>query len=114
MWTESMELQSIGRIDNQVKLRGFRIKLEKVDRTTLLANAAIRQAAAVVGDHCLRSAAPRDIDVRERNENLSSILPLYAQSSQIIAVPFITVSPNQKLDRNAIEDYITPTQDKER
>jgi gliotoxin/aspirochlorine biosynthesis peptide synthetase len=48
MWTESMELQFIGRIDNQVKLRGFRIKLEKVDRTILLANAAIRQAAAIV------------------------------------------------------------------
>jgi hypothetical protein len=46
-WTESGDLEYLGRTDSQVKLRGFRIELEEVERVCSEAN-GVGQAAVVV------------------------------------------------------------------
>ena len=108
VWTESMELQFVGRIDNQVKVRGFRIELEEVEQAILSANATIRHAVAIARDDYLYGffAPQQDIDVKEISENLSSTLPFYSQPTQIIGMPFIPLSPNHKVDRKALEGHI--------
>ncbi|UKZ45888.1 NRPS [Trichoderma virens] len=50
-WTQDMKLAYVGRIDNQVKVRGFRIEMEEVERALMRTDASIRSAAIVVDRH---------------------------------------------------------------
>ncbi|MBV9790163.1 MAG: amino acid adenylation domain-containing protein, partial [Chloroflexi bacterium] len=46
-WLPNGDLQTLGRIDQQVKLRGFRIELEEIE-AALLQHPAVREAVAIV------------------------------------------------------------------
>jgi acyl carrier protein len=124
-------LQFLGRIDNQVKIRGFRIELGEIE--TVLAQhpnvgeavAAVREDAA--GNKHLTAyivpTGPHPALTTDVAAYLRSKLPRFMVPDAIVVVESVPVSPNGKVDRNALpapdqsggdERYLPPRTDTER
>jgi amino acid adenylation domain-containing protein len=106
-------LQFLGRVDRQVKLRGFRVELGEIEEQ-LAGHAAVRQAVAGVvetaaGDRqsqptrhlvaWVASSAPW----RELRRWLGERLPGYMVPGVWVELAALPLSPNGKVDRRALE-----------
>lgn len=104
-------IECLGRIDQQVKVRGFRIELGEIE-SVLLQCPGIRQAAVdlrqkATGDKRLIAyvvAENGSIRISEVRQSLSSKLPDYMLPSAFVIVDALPLSPNGKLNRNALPD----------
>ena len=109
------ELEYLGRLDDQVKVRGYRVELGEVE-AVLAAQAGVRQAVAVVredvpGDRRLvayvvpeAAGAAGDGEVPERSlrQALGEALPSWMVPSVFVSVPELPLSPNGKVDRRRL------------
>ncbi|KAK4866498.1 hypothetical protein LT330_008430 [Penicillium expansum] len=103
IWTEEMEPKFLGRFDNQVKVRGYRVELNEIENVIRLANPGVRRAAAIVNmDNIVAYIEPDTIDIPALQAALRAKLPGYACPSAILALPSLPTMPNQKLDRKAL------------
>ncbi|MEA2145665.1 MAG: hypothetical protein QOG59_1252, partial [Solirubrobacteraceae bacterium] len=109
-WREDGTLEFLGRVDLQVKLRGYRIELEEIEAVLAThpdvggAAAAVytrapgdqRLVAYVVADH------GRSVDLDELRRLCRSRLAPYMVPSTFIALVAFPTTPNGKLDRRAL------------
>ncbi|HEY4309676.1 MAG TPA: amino acid adenylation domain-containing protein [Pirellulales bacterium] len=104
------KLEFLGRIDDQVKVRGFRIELPEIE-AALTAHPAIREAVVVVREQ--ESGEKRLVayvgtgelpapTTTELHQFIKSHLPDYMIPSTFVALPALPVSPNGKVDRNSL------------
>ncbi|MGP5928452.1 AMP-binding protein [Corynebacterium glyciniphilum] len=113
-WTEvngTRMLQFLGRIGDQVKIRGNRVELGEVE-SRLRELDGVRQAAAVAVAHggadtllAFIVAAEPDAapDVTELSARLAESVPEYMVPTRITVLDALPVSPNGKLDRTALK-----------
>ena len=102
-WTSSMELQFIGRVDTQVKVRGYRLELGAIEAAIREVNSEITNAVVVVRDDTLRGfVTPGTVSGQEVRDKLRSVLPTYSRPAQIFAMDSFPLSVNQKIDRKAL------------
>lgn len=99
----------VGRVDNQVKLRGRRIELGEIE-ARLREAAGVTEAIVVVredrpGDARLvayvRSAAG-PIEEAVLRERLATTLPDYMVPAHVVTLERFPLTPNAKIDRNAL------------
>jgi amino acid adenylation domain-containing protein len=107
------ELEFLGRIDGQLKVRGFRIEPEEVE-AALLAHPQVRDAAVLVlADHrgdkqlaaCLvlvEEANGRENLGAELRPFLGARLPEHLVPSLYLALPELPLTANEKVDRRAL------------
>lgn len=109
-WREDGTLDFLGRIDQQVKLRGFRIELEEIE-AVLASQDGVTTAVAAVredvpGDRRLVAyVVPRHddpLDVEKLRRAAKAKLPPYMVPSAYVVVQSLPATPNGKLDRNAL------------
>jgi amino acid adenylation domain-containing protein len=103
-------LEFVGRIDNQVKVRGFRIELEEIE--SVLAEYPQVSDCAVVAretspdDRTLvayvRSASKGTISAEGLRTYLSTRLPGYMVPSHIVTVELFPLTVNGKIDRQEL------------
>lgn len=104
------EIEYLGRIDNQVKLRGYRVELGEVE-SALAEHPAVREAVVaaredVPGDQRLIAYLIR----RDRKEDpipglrdfLAAKLPDYMVPSAFLLLEAFPLTPNGKVDRRAL------------
>jgi aspartate racemase len=110
-WRESGELEFVGRIDGQVKVRGFRIEVGEIE-AVLAAHASVREAVVLVrederGDKRLAAyvvkEAESEVTSGELKEYLRERLPEYMQVQWIVEVEEMPLTPNGKVDRRALQ-----------
>ena len=99
-----------GRLDAQVKLRGYRVELEAIEARLAACVGVAHAAAAVQGDGALRTlvafvvpadnAPPPDTDVLRAT--LQELLPAYMVPARIGVVETLPISVSGKLDRAAL------------
>ncbi|KAF7931298.1 hypothetical protein EAE99_003769 [Botrytis elliptica] len=107
VWTESKEVRYLGREDNQVKVRGFRIELEEVEQAIMSVSGLVTNAAAVVqNDSIYAFATPATVDVGSIQRELQNILPYYSLPTRIFAMDRLPLSPNLKINRKILRDLI--------
>ena len=108
-WRADGVLEYLGRIDRQVKLRGFRIELEEVERA-LRAQAGVRQAAVAIHEgaagaqlvgYVVAEGEESDLDTRLR-QALQRGLPNYMVPARIMVLERLPLSPSGKLERSAL------------
>ncbi len=106
-------IEILGRIDNQVKVRGFRIELREIEQK-LHQHPAMKQVAViaredVAGDkrlvayvvlHLSQEAEPKSIS--ELRYFLKQQLPEYMIPSSFVVLEALPLSPNGKVDRRAL------------
>lgn len=112
-------LEHLGRIDSQVKVRGFRIELDEI-RHVLLADPSVTAAAVTVsGDAFLDAAGVRidayvvlaadpvgtADDIRRR---AAKLLPEHMLPASVTALPRLPLTPNGKLDPSRLPAPTAP------
>ncbi len=109
-WRPGGTLEFLGRLDQQVKLRGFRIELEEIE-AVLREHSGVVAAAAIVredapGDRRLVayvvSAGGEPASTDELRRHLRGRLPEYMIPSVIVPLEALPVSANGKLDRRGL------------
>ncbi|KAM5480395.1 nrps5 single domain, non-ribosomal peptide synthase-like protein [Microsporum canis] len=105
---ENGNVEFIGREDNQIKLRGFRIDLGEVQSTfSRVATDASNVALLVSNGNLIAFVTPSTIDVESLGRRLESQLPEYAVPRQIIPLSALPTSANDKVDMSALEMHLT-------
>ena len=97
-------LEFLGRIDHQVKVRGFRVEPAEVE-SALLAHPAVRGAAVLPSGGALRAyleTAPGVVSAGELRQHLKSRLPEYMVPSAYTFLESLPLTPNGKVDRRAL------------
>jgi len=100
------ELQCLGRIDHQVKLRGHRIELGEIE-ATLNTISGIKQSAVIVSRHfgnedklvAYLKTSGESGDEKQIQEALSKVLPDILIPSKYIWVEEFPITPNGKIDK---------------
>ena len=109
-WTNSGELEYLGRMDNQVKLRGLRIELEEIELRALQ-HPLVSQAVACVTEvggienlclYYVPKGTGITIDVDELKSFLSEKLVAFMVPSVMMQLDSIPMTPNGKIDRKAL------------
>lgn len=101
------ELICLGRIDNQVKIRGLRIELDEIEKR-ILEYPFINKAKVVkqmIGNREIISAyyiAKRRIRISELRNHLKRYLPNYMIPSYFTALNDFPYTPNGKIDKKAL------------
>ncbi|KAJ1970314.1 hypothetical protein H4R34_006091, partial [Dimargaris verticillata] len=109
-WLSNGQVECLGRMDDQVKVRGYRIELAEVT-SALLAQPGVTAVAVQVYDKQLVAfAAPNNIDTTAVLHALTTQLPHYMIPSHIVPVSFFPQTANGKLNAGALETYFAEYQ----
>ena len=120
-WDAQGNVEILGRMDNQVKLRGLRIELGEIEEV-MAAQPGIRKAVAAVrslnGQEqlCAWYTAEDEIDVRALRDALKQRLTAYMVPAVFTRVDVIPVNANGKTDIKAlpepvfVHEKVTPPQ----
>ncbi|MFT6099126.1 MAG: amino acid adenylation domain-containing protein [Arenicella sp.] len=131
-WMADGNLEFIGRNDDQVKVRGFRIELDEV-RSSLLNVDGVRDAVVVARGEPSRleahvvPALTNELDdlslINECRSSLKAALPDYMVPSLFMLLDAIPLTANGKVDRKALPapdasvgqyEYVAPSTEVER
>lgn len=102
------EIEYLGRLDNQVKIRGLRIELEEI-QNILISHFAIQNAVVVAKDQRLIAY----IQLKEISDSLSiealsrflaEILPEYMVPHRFVFLSQLPLTPSGKLNRKELPD----------
>ncbi|KAJ3194944.1 hypothetical protein HK101_001505, partial [Irineochytrium annulatum] len=112
-WLHNGNLKILGRRDNQVKLRGYRIELDEV-ANAIGRHPRVNLAAAVVkNDILIGYVSPASFKQAELRELVSKFLPHYMIPSVYICMDKLPLNPNGKIDRQALMRMPQPEIDPE-
>ncbi|HEY4460886.1 MAG TPA: amino acid adenylation domain-containing protein, partial [Pseudonocardiaceae bacterium] len=96
------DLRFVGRIDQQVKVRGHRVELGEVE-AALRAHPAVRDAVvALDGDRLVGYAVAPGLDGEQLREHCATTLPAHLVPSVIVPLDALPITPNGKVDRAAL------------
>ena len=101
-------IQYLGRLDHQVKLRGQRIELGEID-AALLAQPCVREAATLLRDDlgtpqlvAYVVASASGLDVEQLQTALTQALPAHMVPSVVVELAALPLNSNGKLDRKQL------------
>src|SRR5262249_4949114 len=106
-WTLDSTLEFGGRVDDQVKLRGFRLELGDVE-TALCADPRVRRCVAIVredtpGDQRLVAyVVGSALDAGALREMAGERLPSYMVPAAVVILDELPLTPSGKVDRRAL------------
>ncbi|HWV17185.1 MAG TPA: amino acid adenylation domain-containing protein [Rhodocyclaceae bacterium] len=124
-WRADGELEYLGRLDHQIKVRGFRIEIGEIE-TMLQAQAGVREAVVVAHETAagarlaayVASCEGCVLEAAQLKAALAAALPDYMLPSAIVVLDALPLNPNGKVDRKAlpaadlvtVQQYVPPTE----
>ncbi|MFI6346388.1 amino acid adenylation domain-containing protein [Streptomyces sp. NPDC050560] len=90
-----------GRVDHQVKLRGYRIELDEIE-AVLTAEPGVRDAVVVLRDERLVGYVVGDADPGALRERAAAALPPYMVPAALVTLDALPLTANGKTDRRAL------------
>lgn len=107
-YLENGEIECLGRVDNQVKVRGYRIELEEIEANlNMFKDIKISAVKPIVEDNritslCAFYVADYTIEPLKLRQFLSQSIPEYMIPSTFIKIDRLATTLNGKIDRKAI------------
>ena len=106
-WNEENLLEYIGRIDNQVKLHGYRIELAEIESKMSHCPGVVSAAVDVVKQGNIEFivgyyTSEDNKELPAIQETLIAELPNYMVPSQLIRIDEMPLTPNGKIDKKAL------------
>ncbi len=109
-WLPDGNIEFLGRIDNQIKLNGYRIELEEIEYQ-LLKHHSIKEAVVIAkegkeGNKFLCAYFMSDIELQDTvlKEYLSKSLPQYMIPPYFMRLENFPLTPNGKMDRKCLPE----------
>jgi amino acid adenylation domain-containing protein len=110
---ENNEIQCLGRIDHQIKIRGLRIEAEEIEYQ-LKQQKKVRDAYVILYEDSVENLrlvaylTPKTVltnsDIKSCKNQLKKVLPDYMVPTDYVVIPFIPLMINGKVDRKALPD----------
>ncbi|GAA0258953.1 non-ribosomal peptide synthetase [Saccharothrix mutabilis subsp. mutabilis] len=94
-------LEYVGRADDQVKLRGFRVEPAEV-QAAVAAHPGVTGAAVVVREDRLVAYVVGDVEPAAVRDHVAARLPEHLVPSAVVVLDELPRTPNGKLDRRAL------------
>ncbi|ASV39895.1 non-ribosomal peptide synthetase [Pseudomonas sp. NS1(2017)] len=106
-WSADGVIEYLGRLDQQVKLRGFRVEPEEIE-ARMLALEGVAQAVVRVCDGQLIGyfTAQGELDEEAVKTALAAELPEYMVPALLMRLDAMPLSPSGKLDRRALPEPV--------
>jgi len=95
------EIEFLGRVDSQVKIRGQRIELGEIE-AALVEIPEVREAVVVLRDRQLAAYVVGDAAIDELRRSLRERLPGAMVPSVFVQLAALPLTPNGKVDRKAL------------
>ena len=96
-WTEDGNIQILGRKDDMVKVKGYRIELDEVS-SAIARHPQVTGSCTLVKDDMLVSfVTPKSVDLDSIREFVSEILPNYMMPSIYITLDSFPMNTNGKV-----------------
>ena len=100
-FTPEGDLEFLGRADQQLKVRGFRVEPGEIEAALL--RCGVREAVVQVeGDGLVAFVTPA-VSTADLYKQLASLLPEHMVPGKIVAVSAFPLTPNGKVDRRALK-----------
>ncbi|MGW3819375.1 non-ribosomal peptide synthase/polyketide synthase [Streptomyces sp. NPDC005046] len=115
-WTAAGDVEYLGRTDDQVKVRGFRVEPGEIE-AALARHETVAHAAVVAREQRLVAyvvpAPDRTPDSADLRAHLAAALPEHMVPAAFVALVALPLTPNGKLDRKALPapDFAVATTD---
>jgi acyl-CoA synthetase (AMP-forming)/AMP-acid ligase II len=106
------KVQCLGRIDNQVKIRGHRIELGEIEQIVDTLEGVQASVVIVKNDLLIANIISSQLDslpettVNKWKKSLTEILPAYMVPQQFNLLSEFPTTPNGKIDRKALRHFI--------
>ncbi|MEV6520489.1 amino acid adenylation domain-containing protein [Longispora sp. NPDC051575] len=100
-WTRDGQLDFLGRLDGQVKVRGYRIEPGEIE-SRLLGHPGVGGAVAVVRDGALVGYVVGDAPHADLRAHLAATLPAHMVPTAFVTLDRLPLTANGKLDRRAL------------
>ena len=106
-WTKDGKIRIFGRVDNQIKLRGFRIELDEIEKVMT------EYPGVKTGTVCVQKnggaeylvgyyTAQTEIASEELKKHMQEKLPEYMVPSVLLALESMPMTPSGKVDKKAL------------
>ncbi|MGP9739746.1 MULTISPECIES: non-ribosomal peptide synthetase [Halomonas] len=110
-WREDGQLEYLGRLDHQVKIRGLRIELGEIE-AELLSQPEVRESVVVAqeshgGSRLVAYVVPQvgsELDTSSLREALGQRLPDYMVPGVVVRLEALPLNVNGKVDRKALPE----------
>jgi len=121
-WSPDGNIEYMGRIDEQIKVRGFRVELGEIE-SKLRELKEVRDCAVIVredslGDKAINAYLVSDdeLSMTQIRDSLGKILPEYMIPSYLMQIESIPITRNGKLDKRSLpeidvrleREYVSP------
>jgi D-alanine--poly(phosphoribitol) ligase subunit 1 len=110
-WLPDGNIMFMGRLDNQVKIRGLRIELGEIE-AVLTGHPSIQDSAVMVKEtsdtvitlfaYIVAGDKVEKIDVKKLKQYMKSYLPDYMIPAEYVILNVLPTTPNGKVDRKAL------------
>lgn len=105
-WLPSGDIEYLGRMDDQIKIRGFRVELSEIDRT-IEKHPAIKMAVTIVtsdGKLCtyVLNKNNTSLDLNALREFIRARLPYYMIPFSFVPLDKFPLTPNGKIDKKKL------------
>ncbi|MFI7857732.1 amino acid adenylation domain-containing protein [Pseudomonas promysalinigenes] len=110
-WTATGELEHLGRCDDQVKVRGFRVELDAVAAALESLPGCNRAAALKLDDRQLVAfASPMSLDIEQALLRCRERLPYYAVPTRLTLLEELPLTGRGKIDRAVLRELLAAAQ----
>ncbi|ROT35186.1 non-ribosomal peptide synthetase [Sodiomyces alkalinus F11] len=111
-WMPDGTIDILGRADDQIKIKGFRVELDGVTASMNSCPAVGRAAALLIGDAIHGFVTPEHCDLDVLREHVKGRQPYYAVPSEFHRLAALPLTPNGKIDKKALKEIAAvPAQD---
>jgi len=104
-WRNDGQLDHLGRADDQVKVKGFRVELDGVAAAMRTHNAVRTAVALLVGTELWGFVSPSTVDLPLVRDATAAVQPYHAVPTQYLAIDDFPMTKNGKVDKRALVVY---------
>ncbi|KAG6002027.1 hypothetical protein E4U21_003569 [Claviceps maximensis] len=111
-WREDGNIDILGRVDDQVKVKGFRVELDGVSSSLASTPGVTRATALLIEGEIHGFTVPLEPDVETVFAHTKKLQPYYAIPSKIHQLSAFPTTANGKIDKRCLRDLALAAEEK--